>query len=41
MIAGSVLAVIALMLIPPVDNADPLFYAAYGRISVLGHSPYA
>ena len=40
LIAGSVLAVIALMVIPPVDNADPAMYAAFGRITVLGHSPY-
>ena len=40
MIFGSVVAVIALMLIPPVDNGDPFYYAAYGRIAVLGHSPY-
>jgi hypothetical protein len=40
MIFGSVVAVIALMLIPPVDNGDPLYYAAYGRLAVLGHSPY-
>jgi len=30
----------ALMVIPPVDNGDPLYYAAYGRIAVLGRSPY-
>ena len=41
MVFGSVLAVVALMLIPPVDNGDPLYYAAYGRIAALGHSPYA
>ena len=29
------------MVIPPVDNGDPLYYAAYGRIATLGHSPYA
>jgi hypothetical protein len=40
MIFGCVVAVIALTLIPPVDNGDPLYYAAYGRIAVLGHSPY-
>lgn len=37
---GSVVAIIALMLIPPVDNADSFMYAAFGRITVLGHSPY-
>ena len=40
LIAGSILAVIALMVTPPVDNADPVMYAAFGRIAVLGHSPY-
>ena len=40
LILGSVIAVIALMVIPPIDNGDPLYYAAYGRIAVLGHSPY-
>ena len=39
-IASSVVAVIALMRVPPVDNGDPLYYAAYGRIAVLGHNPY-
>lgn len=40
LILGSAIAVIALMVIPPVDNADSLMYAAFGRITVLGHSPY-
>ena len=40
LIAASVLAVIALMLIPPIDNGDPIAYSAFGRIAVLGHSPY-
>ena len=40
LIAASVLAVMALMLIPPIDNGDPTLYAAFGRIAVLGHSPY-
>jgi alpha-1,6-mannosyltransferase len=40
LIAASALAVIALMLIPPIDNGDPTLYAAFGRIVVLGHSPY-
>ena len=37
---GSLLAVIALMMIPPEGSADMLSYAAYGRIAALGHSPY-
>lgn len=40
LIMGSVIAIIALMVIPPVNNGDPLMYAAFGRITVLGHSPY-
>jgi Glycosyltransferase family 87 len=41
LIAGSVVAVCALALVPPVDNGDPVMYAAFGRITVLGHSPYS
>lgn len=40
LIAASALAVMALMLVPPIDNGDPTLYAAFGRIAVLGHSPY-
>ena len=40
LIFGSVLAVIALMVIPPEGSADMLSYAAYGRIAALGYSPY-
>jgi hypothetical protein len=40
LIFGSVLAVIALMLIPPTGSADMLAYAGYGRIAALGHNPY-
>ena len=40
LISGTIVAVVALMVIPPVDNGDPLMYAAFGRITVLGHSPY-
>ncbi len=40
LILGSIIAVISLMVIPPVDNGDPLYYAAYGRIAVLGDNPY-
>ena len=40
LIVASVLAVMALMVIPPVDNGDLTLYAAFGRIAVLGHSPY-
>ena len=40
LISASVLAVIALMLIPPTGSADMLLYAGYGREAVLGYSPY-
>jgi hypothetical protein len=40
LILGSVVAVVALAVIPPGDNGDPLYYAAWGRIADLGHSPY-
>ena len=36
LIAGSVLAVVALLLIPPVGSADMLLYAVYGRIVAKG-----
>jgi hypothetical protein len=41
LIAGSVMAVVALMLTIPVGSGDPLYYTAYGRIATLGHSVYA
>jgi hypothetical protein len=40
LIIGCLLAVIALMLMPPLGSTDMLDYAIYGRISALGHSPY-
>jgi hypothetical protein len=40
LIAASAVAVIALMVIPPMGSADMLLYVAYGRIATLGHSPY-
>jgi hypothetical protein len=40
LILGSVVAVAALMVIPPVGSNDMLVYVAGGRIAVLGHSPY-
>jgi hypothetical protein len=40
LIAGSVVAVAALTLVPPVGSTDLLDYAVYGRIAALGHSPY-
>jgi hypothetical protein len=41
LIIGSLVAVTALMVVPPVGSTDILDYAAYGRIAALGHSPYA
>nr|WP_198679307.1 polyprenol phosphomannose-dependent alpha 1,6 mannosyltransferase MptB [Thermomonospora amylolytica] len=40
MIAG-VLAAAAFAVMPPVGSADHLNYAAYGRMAVTGHDPYA
>ncbi len=40
LIIGSLLAVVALTLLPPVGSTDMLDYAIYGRIAALGHSPY-
>jgi hypothetical protein len=40
LIIGSVIAVVALALVPPVGSTDMLDYAVYGRIAALGHSPY-
>lgn len=40
LIAGSFAAIAALTVLPPTGSTDALDYAAYGRIAVLGHSPY-
>jgi len=41
LIAGSVIAVSALTVIPPVSAIDSLeYYAVYGRVALLGHNPY-
>ncbi len=40
LLAGLVAAVL-LTLVPPVGSSDPLSYAAYGRMLVTGHNPYA
>jgi len=40
LVAGAVVAVIALAVVPAVGSTDMLDYAAYGRIAALGHSPY-
>lgn len=38
---GGLLAAVALTLVPPFGSSDPLSYAAYGRMLVTGHNPYA
>jgi hypothetical protein len=40
LIAGSLIAVLGLMLLPPIGSPGLLDDAAYGRIAALGHSPY-
>jgi hypothetical protein len=38
--AGAVTAIAVLALLPPAGSTDSQSYAAYGRITVLGHNPY-
>jgi hypothetical protein len=40
LIIGSVLAVAALMVVPPIGSADMVLYASFGRTAALGHNPY-
>ena len=40
LIAGASLAVLCLMVLPPMGSADMLDYAVFGRVAALGHSPY-
>jgi hypothetical protein len=40
LLIAAALAVVALTLVPVAGSNDALDYAAYGRIMVLGHSPY-
>jgi hypothetical protein len=40
LVAGAVIAVAVLALLPPGGSTDSLSYAAYGRIVLLGHNPY-
>jgi hypothetical protein len=40
LILGSVVAVVVLAVMPPVDGDDPVYYASYGRIAELGYNPY-
>jgi hypothetical protein len=41
LLLAGLLAAVALTLVPPFGSSDPLSYAAYGRILVTGHNPYA
>ncbi len=41
LLLAGLLAAAALTLVPPFGSSDPLSYAAYGRILVTGHNPYA
>jgi hypothetical protein len=40
LLIGGMLAVAVLTVLPPAGSTDALDYASYGRIAVLGHSPY-
>jgi len=40
LIIGAVVAVVALIMVPPIGSTDMLDYAVYGRIAALGHCPY-
>jgi hypothetical protein len=40
LLGGGLLAVVALVLMPPIGSTDMMDYAIYGRITVLAHSPY-
>jgi hypothetical protein len=40
LLAAGLAVTAALAVVPPAGSSDSLSYAAYGRIAVLGHSPY-
>jgi len=40
LVITAIVAVLALMVLPPVGSTDSLDYMAFGRTVVLGHSPY-
>jgi hypothetical protein len=40
LVAAGVLAAAALAFLPPIGSADPLSYAAYGRMVTTGHDPW-
>jgi hypothetical protein len=39
-VVAAIVAVAALTVLPPAGSSDPLDYATYGRLLVLGHNPY-
>jgi hypothetical protein len=41
LLAGAGVAVVALLLVPPLGDADLESYAAYGRAAATGHNPYS
>ena len=41
LVAAGIAAAVVLVLLPPFGSADHLSYAAYGRMLVTGHDPYA
>jgi hypothetical protein len=41
LLLAGLLAAAVLTLVPPFGSSDPLSYAAYGRMLVTGHNPYA
>jgi Glycosyltransferase family 87 len=40
LLAGGIIAIAVLAVLPPGGSTDSLSYAAYGRIALLGHNPY-
>jgi alpha-1,6-mannosyltransferase len=40
LVAAGILAAAALAVLPPIGSADPLSYAAYGRMVTTGHDPW-
>jgi hypothetical protein len=40
LLAAGLGAALALAAVPPIGSADPLSYAAYGRLAAAGHDPY-
>jgi len=41
LLLAGLMAAVVLTLVPPFGSSDPLSYAAYGRMLVTGHNPYA